>query len=392
VQTYRLAALMLAALASSTLGGGAARAENFSVLYTFTGAPDGGEPYVALINVGGTLYGTTRDGGAANMGAVFTITPAGVESVLYSFKGGIDGEMPQASLINVGGILYGTTTAGGNNGCGTVFTVTPAGVETVLYAFKCSTKNDGAGPRAGLINVGGTLYGTTFGGGSDNLGTVFKVTKAGNETVVHSFGAAGDGNYPIAGLINVGGRLYGTTFEGGVNDLGTVFTISPAGKESVLYAFQSSNDANTPFAPLLDVGGTLYGTSEFGGGNLCEKGSTSCGAVFTITPSGHEAVLYSFQGKPDGEYPIAGLINVNGTLYGTTLGGGAGRNCGAAGCGTIFKLTTAGVETIVQSLSPDDGIFPVASLLKLGHLLYGTAYEGGDNGSGNGTVFTVVHH
>jgi uncharacterized repeat protein (TIGR03803 family) len=256
VQTYRLAALMLAALASSTLGGGAARAENFSVLYTFTGAPDGGEPYVALINVGGTLYGTTRDGGAANMGAVFTITPAGVESVLYSFKGGIDGEMPQASLINVGGILYGTTTAGGNNGCGTVFTVTPAGVETVLYAFKCSTKNDGAGPRAGLINVGGTLYGTTFGGGSDNLGTVFKVTKAGNETVVHSFGAAGDGNYPIAGLINVGGRLYGTTFEGGVNDLGTVFTISPAGKESVLYAFQSSNDANTPFAPLLDVGGT----------------------------------------------------------------------------------------------------------------------------------------
>jgi len=403
MQIYRLAALMLAAVASITLGGKAAQAESFSVLHTFTGTPDGSRSRAALINVGGTLYGTTFQGGAANVGTVFTITPTGVESVLYSFehsakegaytpKGGVDGEYPDAGLINVGGVLYGTTGAGGNSGCGTVFTVTPSGVEAVLYAFKCSAENDGASPAAGLLNVGGILYGTTYGGGANNLGTVFKVTKAGKETVVHSFGATGDGTYPEAELINVGGTLYGTTFEGGVHDLGTVFTISPAGNESVLYAFRRDNDANIPTAPLLNVGGTLYGTSELGGGNSCRKRYANCGAVFTITPNGHEAVLYTFKGKPDGNNPVGGLINVNGTLYGTTSGGGDSKECGREGCGTIFKLTPAGVETILHSFSPNDGTAPTASLLKLGHFLYGTAYDGGDNGNINGSVFAVSHH
>jgi uncharacterized repeat protein (TIGR03803 family) len=389
VQTYRLA--VLAALASIMLDGNAARAENFSVLYSFTGTPDGQLPYAALTSVGGTLYGTTFEGGANNYGSVFAITPSGVETVIYSFKGGADGENPEASLINVGGVLYGTTAGGGSEHCGTVFKVTLAGAETVLYAF-CSNQNqnDGGGPVGGLINVGGALYGTTYAGGTVDRGTVFKVTRAGKETVLHSFGANDDGQYPEAGLINVDGTLYGTTFEGGVNDLGTVFAISPAGVESVLYAFKTGADAQYPVAPLVNVGSTLYGTSEFGGGNLCEKGATSCGAVFAVTPSGHETVLYSFQGKPDGMFPVAGLINIKGNLYGTTPGGGTGRNCGVEGCGTIFKLTPAGVETILHSFSTDEGIRPDASLLKLGHLLYGTASEFG--GSGNGTVFTVEHN
>jgi uncharacterized repeat protein (TIGR03803 family) len=392
MQTYRLAALMLATLVPVISGCGA-QAKTFSVLYSFRSTPDGGFPDAALINVGGTLYGTTGEGGANNYGSVFAITPAGVETVIYSFKGsrsGPDGDGPDSSLINVDGALYGTTVAGGSDmDCGTVFKVTPAGAETVLHVF-CSSQNDGAAPLAGLINVGGTLYGTTESGGTGDRGTVFKMTRAGKLTVLHSFGATGDGQYPEAGLINVDGTLYGTTFEGGASGLGTVFKITQAGVESVVYAFKDGTDAAYPEASLLNVGGTLYGTAVGGGANLCDHGNYSCGAVFKISPSAQETVLYSFKGKPDANTPSAGLINVNGPLYGTTSGGGNSRNCGGEGCGTIFKLAPTGVETIVHSLSSDDGIRPNASLLKLGHALYGTA--SGRGSGGGGTVFTVRHH
>jgi uncharacterized repeat protein (TIGR03803 family) len=240
------------------------------VLYSFTGTPDGARPGAALINLGGTLYGTTAEGGANNFGSVFAITPAGVETVIYSFKGsgtGPDGAYPEASLINVGGELYGTTYEGGDEACGTVFKVTPTGVETVLHAF--DPTNDGCSPAGSLLNVGGTLYGTTA--GADGVaGTVFKITRQGKETVLHSFkGYPGDGQTALAGLINVDGTLYGTTAEGGGSNLGTVFKISPAGVESVLYSFKEGTDAAAPEAPLLDVGGTLYGTSAGGGGNSC---------------------------------------------------------------------------------------------------------------------------
>jgi uncharacterized repeat protein (TIGR03803 family) len=389
MQTYCLAAFMLVGIVSLTLGGGAARAENFSLLHTFTGNPDGDTPEAALINVRGTLYGTTFFGGANNSGSVYSITPAGVETVLYSFTGGGDGGGPAASLVNIGGVFYGTTDGGGG-GCGTVFKVTPAGAETVLYAFKCGP-NDGDGPEASLIKVNGALYGTTAGGGANDRGTVFKVSLTGKETILHSFGADGDGSYPEAGLIDVAGTLYGTTSAGGMEDYGTVFTINSHGRENVLYVFQPGTDASNPDAPLLNVGGTLYGTGG-GGAYMCEKGNYSCGSVFKITTSGKEAVLYSFRGKPDGMYPVAGLINVHGDLYGTTGGGGAGRNCAGQGCGTIFKLTLAGVETILHSFSVDEGVQPYASLLKVQHLLYGTTHAFGDVDNARGTVFAVSHH
>jgi len=389
MQSYRFVAFMLVGLVSLTFGGGAARAENFSLLHTFTGPPDGDTPEAALINVGGILYGTTFFGGAYSDGTVYSMTPAGVVTVLYSFAGGADGAGPAASLLNVGGVLYGTT-FGGAGDCGTVFKVTPAGAETVLYAFKCGP-NDGDGPAANLIKVNGTLYGTTAGGGPYDRGTVFKVTLAGKETVLHLFGAYdGDGSNPEAGLVDVGGSLYGTTSGGGIEDYGTVFKISSDGKESVLYEFQPGTDANSPRAPLLNVGGTLYGTGG-GGAYMCEKGNYSCGAVFKVTTSGKETVLYSFRGKPDGMYPAAGVINVNGNLYGTTAGGGAGRNCAGEGCGTIFKLTLAGDETIVHSFSVNEGVQPYASLLKLGRLLYGTTHAFGDVENARGTVFAVKH-
>jgi uncharacterized repeat protein (TIGR03803 family) len=176
--------------------------------------------------VGGTLYGTTYGEDAGGNGTVFSVTPSGTETVLYSFKGGSDGAHPTAGLLEFGGTLFGTTLAGAN-GDGTVFSVTPAGAEAVVHAF--SGGSDGKYPHASLINVHGTLYGTTIYGGAYNAGTVFKVTRTGAVKVVYSFGSSGanDGVEPFASLINLGGTLYGTTAGGGANSWGTVFAVTP---------------------------------------------------------------------------------------------------------------------------------------------------------------------
>ena len=223
----------------------------YKVLHSFGGSADASNPYAGLLNVEGTLYGTTAYGGANGDGTVFSITPSGTETVLYSFKGGPgDGEYPFASLINVNGTLYGTTSQGGaycssTGGCGTVFSITPSGTETVLHSFGGS--GDGNGPLAGLINVKGKLYGTTMEGGANGDGTVFSIAPSGKESVRYSFkGGSGDGEFPLAGLINVKGKLYGTTVYGGASDNGTVFSITPSGRETVLYSFKGSGDGATP--------------------------------------------------------------------------------------------------------------------------------------------------
>jgi uncharacterized repeat protein (TIGR03803 family) len=135
-------------------------------------------------------------------------------------------------LIEVKGTLYGTTVSGGENNKGTVFSITTGGALQVLYSFK--GRPDGEGPDAPLLAVGGKLYGTTFGGGANKKGTVFSITTSGTENVLFSFGAD-DGNDPSGGLIDVGGALYGTTQQGGDHTdcqhpgrdgCGTVFALS----------------------------------------------------------------------------------------------------------------------------------------------------------------------
>src|ERR1700722_7261295 len=127
-------------------------------IYLFEGQPDGPLPYDGLVNVNGTLYGTTYAGGTSNGGTVFSVTPGGSEKILHSFSGS-DGEYPYASLIDVGGTLYGTTYNGGTSNVGTVFSITTSGKEKVVYSFKGG--NDGASPDAVLCYQGGALYGTT---------------------------------------------------------------------------------------------------------------------------------------------------------------------------------------------------------------------------------------
>jgi uncharacterized repeat protein (TIGR03803 family) len=223
-----------------------------------------------LIIVNGTLYGTTKAGGSKDDGTVFSVTTNGTETVLHSFGTGEDGSAPQASLVDLNGTLYGTTNLGGANGGGVVFSITTSGKETVLHNFGGS--GDGGYPGAGLVNVKGTLYGTTEGGGeycesrsSGGCGTVFSVTTSGKETVLHSFGASRDGKDPQDGLINVKGTLYGTTCYGGAHKQGTIFSVTTSGLETVLRSFEGGKKDGYCPRGLVDLNGTLYGTTADGG-------------------------------------------------------------------------------------------------------------------------------
>lgn len=325
-----------------------------TVLHNFDNTNDGGQtPSSGLTYDNGALYGTTGSGGAycetyssIGCGTVFSITPSGVEKVLHSFRGGgSDGSDPMGGLVNVNGTLYGTTEMGGTIGCGTVFSLTTGGTEKVLYSF-CRADNslDGDYPTAGLHYLDGIFYGTTTGGGAFGGGTVFSITTTGIEKVVYSFGSVpDDGGDPSTGLIDIAGTLYGTTAVGGLyccsydNPGGTVFSVTTTGTEQILHSFGSGIDGSGPNGPLVNVKGVLYGTTEVGG-TCCHDNPS--GTVFSISTSGAESVLHDFGKRSDGGFPRAGLIYAHGKLWGTTQGGG-GNGCNDSECGTVFSLKIA---------------------------------------------------
>jgi uncharacterized repeat protein (TIGR03803 family) len=261
---------------------------------------------------------------------VFSIKPPFEYAIVHTFVHSRDGQYPQAALLDVNGKLYGTTCGGGHGGNGTAFTTTPSGHERVITSFQLS---GGAPPSRGrLLDLNGTLYGTASGGGKYGEGTVFSLSTSGREKLLYSFKGGGkDGADPVGGLTAMKHTLYGTTAGGGANGDGTVFSITPSGTETVLFSFTGS-DGKAPQATLLNVNGTLYGTTSSGG-------AYGYGTVFSITLSGHETVLHSFEpgrtagGQFDGENPESGVIDVNGTLYGTTAFGGR------LGAGTLYSIT-----------------------------------------------------
>jgi uncharacterized repeat protein (TIGR03803 family) len=378
----------------------------YRVLHSF-GAPHDGSRPNDLIRVGDALYGTTLGGGTqycvnyGGCGTVFSITGDGTEKVLHNFGKGKDGSNPAAGLIDVGGTLYGTTEFGGAHGYGTVFSIAPGSKEKVLYSF--GARPDGQSPSADLVDVDGTLYGTTFGGGlgcgTEGCGTVFRVTVDGKERVLHRFDNATnkDGWYPDAGLTDVGGTLYGTTLEGGLygsyGNWGTFFSMTRGGTEKILHNFGKGNDGWYPAADLLDVNGTLYGTTIGGGSHNCPGGYGGCGTVFSITTDGKEKVLHDFHGI-DGSYPAASLIDAGGTLYGTTKNGGT-NSCGPYGrCGTVFSITRSGVEKVPHIFRGETGYLPEARLIYMSGSFFGTTQLGGRYGGGppysGGVVFSLT--
>jgi uncharacterized repeat protein (TIGR03803 family) len=361
----------------------AAAAQTFSLLHQFKSGPGGINPAAGVVlDAKGNLYGTTFYDGAFASGTVFKMSAGGKEKVLYSFTGiGGDGAFPEYGTLvrDSSGNLYGTTFGGGINNqfcffaCGTVFKVDASGNETVLYSFTGSG-GDGYEPWAGLVrDPAGNLYGTTFYGGAYGVGTVFTIDPTGKETVLHSFDGS-DGGYPWAGLIrDVKGNLYGTTI------FNTVFKVDKTGQLTVLYTFTGQSDGRSPRSPLVrDSAGNLYGTTYSGG-------TAGYGTVFKVNAQGQETVLYNFTGGGDGRKPRNSALvrDSAGNLYGTTGEGGS------SDFGVVFKLDTAGTETVLHSFSGSDGKIPYGTLVrdKAGNL-YGTTYQGGIYGGG--VVFKIA--
>ena len=298
----------------------------------------------------GNFYGTTYQGGTHGSGTIFKITASGTLTTVYNFcpLGGFctDGNAPHGGLIQApDGNLYGTTYSGGQTNFGTVFRITPSGTLTTLHSFcAASPCADGSDPYGGLVLASnGYFYGiTAHGGNLEGAGTVFRITATGTLTTLYNFcsqSACADGNEPLPALVQASnGDFYGTTYEGGANNYGTVFKITPSGTITTLHSFDLTDGAN-PYSGLVQAtDGNLYGTTN--------TSTEDYGTVFKITPSGTLTTVYTFcslSDCTDGSNPYGGLIqDTNGILYGTTSAGGTIR------LGTVFSLSM-GLHPFVET-------------------------------------------
>ncbi len=297
-------------------------------------------------------------------------------SVLYAFQGGTDAAYPLGNLIlDESGNLYGTA-GGGENGYGAIFKVDATGKETVLYSFTGGA--DGKGLLGGPLarDKVGNLYGTA-GGGSGSSGTVFKLDVKGVLSVIYSFTDYPNLNGGLA--LDPSGNLYGTTQWGG-HGVGTVFKVDQKGKETDLYHFQSLPDGAYANGGLFrDKAGNLYGTTWSGGAGACYY-AEGCGTVFKLSKTGKETIIYRFIDLPDGAAPFAGVIpDSDGNFYGTTGGGGRqGCNIFGSGCGTVFKVNVSGRENVLYRfrMSKNEGV-PEGGVVRDSHgNLYGVTDYG----------------
>jgi uncharacterized repeat protein (TIGR03803 family) len=371
----------------------------------------GGFPVGLLAGADGVLYGTTQAGQTGSAGTVFKVNPDGSGyTILHLFNtNGADGQTPLAGVI-VGrdGLLYGTTSAGGSNQLGTVFKLARDGSSySVIHHFG-NFWYDGQTPQARLLQgADGSLYGTAMNGGSNFVGTVFRLDVNGQNytNLYHFAGDPSDGSYPTAGLIQgVDGLLYGTTF--GISGLsgGTVFRMTTNGTGyTQLHSFGTGTDGSQPYDLVQGANGMLYGTTQFGGTNQDQYG-VAHGTIFRVNTNGlGYAMLHGFNGLTgDGAEPHAGMIlGKDGALYGTTWHGGSQYDDGV-----VFRIETDGtgyqvirrfvVITSILSLFSTDGAQPGPLVQGTDGVLYGATYYGGTTGQGGydatglGTLFMLT--
>jgi len=390
------ASLVLILSFITTVAATSAAAQTFKLIHVFKGGKDGIEPNAGLLLAPDGIYGNTFEGGGtdSDIGTIFKVAKTGKYSVLYRFPGCCDvypsGADPEATLIrDAAGNLYGTTFLGGANKYGAIFKLDPTGQETVLHNF---VDADGNGPRGPMVmDAAGNLYGTAESGGDlpdcseIGCGTIFKLDPAGNLTVLYSFSGGSDGALPVGNIVlDSQGNLYGIASQGGSTDCvgggcGTLYKLDTSGTLTILHVFHSEDLIGCfPFGGLIsDRTGNLYGTT-----NACGPGNN--GTVFKLAPNGQIKALYTFKGGTDGSGSAAPLLqDAAGNLYGTTEFGGD-LSCTLLGfqigCGTVFKLDRTGNETVLYRFEGmQDGGFPQAGLvMDAAGRLYGTASEAGD--------------
>jgi uncharacterized repeat protein (TIGR03803 family) len=375
-------------------------AQSFQTVLNFS---DGSQPAADLITSGDTLYGTTLRGGLFDVGAVFKVTTTGVNfTILHSFAEPTrlflwfndDGIFPRQLILSTN-TLFSYTDQGAASGYGSIFKSNTNGDEfEILHSFTGAERN----PR-GLLLLDNTFYGTSSTGGDQGLGTVFKMNADGTDyTTLHNFGSVvNDGTGPLAGLLAVGGILYGTSTGGGSFSYGTVFRIQTNGSSyRILHSFPaisgpfSTNAEGAYPRGLILSDNTLFGIAAGGG-------SSGNGTIFKIdTGGGGFKTLHSFSAttglaltNSDGSLPFPRLALNGATLYGTAYYGGAYGN------GTVFQLNTNGdgfktlhhFTAMPDSSKNEDGAKPIAGLTLLDTSLYGVTSRGGS--FGKGTLFSI---
>jgi len=358
-----------------------AQAQTFTTLYNFTGGSHGVGPFAGVVlDSAGNLYGTTVLGGDLNCfapdgcGVVYKVNADGTETVLHSFWGP-DGQWPYTPVIRDSeGNIYGTAYNGGSGYWGAVFKIDPAGKETVLYNF--TGRSDGCYPFQGLVrDEAGNLYGTTAGCGYGELGygTIFKVDKAGNFTVLHIFTReTSDGGNPHYGHLSMdkSGNLYGVTLWGGAYDEGVLYKLSKNGTFTLLHSFTGgASDGCNPYGSVAqDETGNLYGTTS-------GCASHNYGTIWKVSQKGKETTLHSFAGgTSDGCGLQTGVTrDSKGNLYGTTAW------CGAHNEGALYELSAKGKLTLLHSFgNGSDGRNPWGEVLRATNgRLFGVTYDGG---------------
>lgn len=344
------------------------------------GSPKGADITISpqiMVASDGNIYGAAAGGGASGKGTIFRMTPAGGFSVVHDFTGNAtDGSEPEGSLIEgPGGDLYGTTLRGGANGYGTLFKITRSGTFTLLYSFGLG---DGINPSQPLVQDGGHLYGHT-------TDAIFDYSVSdGRLSIIHRLSFAESQLFRAPLLLASNGDLLTVTTESDLSGIGgRLIRVTPSGVKSVIHNFTVQEGSDFRGTLLRDNDGNVYGVAA-----ASSAPTTIAGNIFKVSSSGVFSILHQFDGT-DGSFPSGGLTwGTDGSIYGTTNGGGSGSYRG----GTIFRITKEGVFTTLYYFDGGAaGSFPSAALV-LGRssvplsdpldILYGATSAGGANDLG----------
>lgn len=379
----------------------AADGSGFAILHGFTGGSDGGNPSAGVVpDSSGNVYGTAAQFGSGHYGTVFRLKKDGSGfAVLHAFMSGAsDGAGPDTTLArDSAGNLYGTTRGGGPGDWGTVYRLKPDGSGFQVLRTFSHASPDGASPAGPVaLDGSGNLYGTTFFGGTDDHGVLFRMKTDGSAfSAVKRFDAASEGAFPTGSLLLDGATIRATTFQGGSGGVGTLYAVQTSGSGfSLLHTFGVGiiDGADPRAAMVLGSDGTLYGTT-------CDGQPGGHGTAFRIRPDGSGfAVLHGFPfDAPDGEDPSAPLLrDASGNLFGTAYDGGANA------VGTLFGLGSDGAGfRVLRGFTNQtaDGSYPLGALVADGSgYLYGTTSQGGPESAGtvfrirpDGSGFTILH-
>jgi uncharacterized repeat protein (TIGR03803 family) len=381
-----------------------AQAQTINNLGLFDGL-NGWEPYSSVIQApDGNFYGATS-GGPGFKANNFQVTPAGELSSIYRWCSQplcADGNESSPLILGSDGNLYGTTYGGGSragaqHGSGTVYNMTTAGELTTLYTF-CPAKpcTDGQYPLGIVLASDGNFYGTTSSGGTFDEGTLFRISTTGEFKVLYTFCSltnCADGSYLMYPPIQAAdGNFYGTTFDGGTNNGGVIYKLTPSGTYTVLYDFCSSDQCPAgqyPNSITQGGDGNFYGTTQYGG-------ALQGGVLYELTAASHQyTVVHSFPQSIYGFPQTPLTLASDGNLYGT-LGGGGSGSWDPSTLGEIFQFTSAGVfkELAIFHAGRPNGFNPLDPVFQGtdGNFYGTTAYGGlggdyGGGGVGFGTVF-----